>query len=429
MNLQVPLARPSGLGGKGDSCALLFEINRIDLIIAACGEVAGRDVREAVCRTLAEAAAEKWSRAVDAELDQCGRFLVTIPALNAGELEALASEWCERVSGVSIRRSWGEVYVTLSVGGVVSQVSAVNRKVLGLWAASALDDGRRRGSRQVRIVQASGSLAHWYMGTIAILADVRRAVDSGRAELAFQPILGVEGEVYYYEGLIRLTDERGVKMLPGEFIPPLEQLGMMGWLDRFVFEKLIVELRNDPSAVLGCNVSGQTICDRRWMKQVFRVFNDEPQLVRRAVIEVTETGAIFDLIKAADHIMKLRELGCRVALDDFDAGFASFAHLASLGVDIVKIDQGFLSGRPAEGGWMRQISHLAGLAGGLGAEVVVEGVESDDQLQVLQIPNVSHVQAYRFGYPSAYRRWRQARAPFFTNVEGFPTLSEEREAK
>ena len=429
MNLHIPTANPDGTGASCYSCALLFEIDRIDLIIAACGEAAGRDVREAVGNLLARAVAEKRLGAFDVRPDHSGRFLLITSSLDQRELEMLALELSEGVASVAIQRSWGEVFVTLSAGGAVSQVRPVNHRVLGLWAASALDEGRRRGSRRVKIVEAPNSLADWYRGAISILAEVRRAVDAGRAELAFQPVVGANGEAFYYEGLIRLTNERGAKLMPSEFIPPLEQLGMMGWLDHFVFEKVIAELRADRSAVLGCNVSGQSICDRSWMQKIFRTFRDDPQVARRTVIEITETAAIFDLVKAADHIMKLRKLGCRVALDDFGAGFASFAHLAGLGVDIVKIDQGFLAASGTQKDWLQQISHLAGLAGGLGASVVVEGVEDDNQLQVLQLTGVSHVQGYRFGYPSAYRRWRQARAPFFTDKEALPVLLNEGRAQ
>lgn len=414
-------SRPSF--GRTNSCALLFQIDRIDLIIAACGEVAGREVREAVRDALKAALEERWAADVSVEQDRCGRILLTVSGLDERELEVLAAELCERVAGVAIRRSWGEVFVTLSVGGAVSEVVPVNRKVLRLWSASALEDGRRRGSRLIRIVKVPSSLADWYRGAMAVLSEVRGAVDSGRVELAFQPVINADGGVFYYEGLIRLTDEQGAKLLPGEFIPSLEQLGMMGWLDQLVFEKVVAELRVDDSVVLGCNVSGQSICDRRWMQQILRIFRDEPHLARRMVIEITETAAIFDMVKAVDHIMALRKLGCRVALDDFGAGFASFAHLAGLGVDIVKIDQGFLSADRSDGDWLQKISHLAGLAGGLGMHVVVEGVENDYQLEVLQIPSVSHVQGYRFGYPSAYRRWRQARGPLFADAEVLPSLS------
>lgn len=393
----------AGRGGFS-ACCLAFAIDRIDLIEAACGDEAGRDVRGEVALRILRGLSD-CGVALNSVCRDGGRLVVHFAGVPHHDVERCASRVIDGVSEYAIVRDWGTVFVTVSAGGVVSSVADLGRRRMEAWALSALSEASRLGSGRVHVIAAPDGLSSWYGRALEVLGGVRRALDAGRLSLAYQPVVGVDGEVFYHECLLRAVDENGAAMGPAEFVPVLEQLGMIGWLDHYVFGKVVEELLADERAVLGCNLSGQSVSDSGWMERVFDLLSARPGVARRLVVEITETSAIFDLMKAAGHVAQLRGLGVRVALDDFGAGFASFAHLRALGVDIVKLDQSFLASA-GDAAWFDRVAHLAGLVRGIGCDVVVEGVEREEQLAVLDLADVTHVQGYCFGRPSAYRRWR-----------------------
>ena len=129
-------------------------------------------------------------------------------------------------------------------------------------------------------------------------------------------------------------------------------------------------------------------------------------MASRLVIEITETAALRDLDESAGFVKTVRNLGCRVALDDFGAGFTSLRHLEALAVDIVKIDGSFVRGlinRPDNQAVLR---HLLGLAHGLGLATVAEWVETAEEAKLLEQQGVDLLQGYHFGKPSIERSWQ-----------------------
>lgn len=179
--------------------------------------------------------------------------------------------------------------------------------------------------------------------SLAIAAMVKAALRQGRLFFAFQPIVSaVTGEVDYFECLLRMHDEAGRTIPTAEFITTIEDLGLIGHIDRFVLEQTVQELRAHPGVRLGFNVSGLTAGDRPWLRTLIALLRDRPDLARRLVVEITETAALYDIGESARFVDTLRGAGCRVALDDFGAGHTSLRHLQALAVDTIKIDGSFV---------------------------------------------------------------------------------------
>ncbi|MBV9553079.1 MAG: EAL domain-containing protein, partial [Alphaproteobacteria bacterium] len=153
----------------------------------------------------------------------------------------------------------------------------------------------------------------------------------------------------------------------------------------------------NPHARFGFNISALTTADRPWLRSLTARLRGQPGLASRLVIEVTETAALDDIEESARFISALRRAGCRVALDDFGAGYTSLQYLQSLPVDMVKIDRSFIRDIAANRDSQLFVRHLLGLAQGFGFRTIAEGVEREAEVQLLRRDGVDLFQGHYFG--------------------------------
>ena len=155
----------------------------------------------------------------------------------------------------------------------------------------------------------------------SICTVVQTALRQNRLLFAFQPVVcAATGETDYFECLLRMRDLRGRIIAGGEFIAPIEQLGLIGFIDDYVLELTVRELARHPGVKLGLNISGLTACIGPWLQSLVSVLQYRPDVARRLVVEITETAALSDIEESARFVDTLRRAGCRVALDDFGVG-------------------------------------------------------------------------------------------------------------
>jgi EAL domain-containing protein (putative c-di-GMP-specific phosphodiesterase class I) len=239
----------------------------------------------------------------------------------------------------------------------------------------------------------------------AIGQTVRDALKQKRLLFAFQPVVCAgSGQVDYFECLLRMRESDRL-VACGEFIAAIEQVGLIGLIDRFVLERTFAELAAHPDIRLGFNVSGQTAGDRPWLRSLMALLRQRPDLARRLVVEITETAALEDLDESARFVETLRHAGCRVALDDFGAGHTSLRHLQVLAIDTIKIDGSFVRSL-ADGRENRVIlRHLLGLTRSFGLSTVAECVETAEEAALLREAGVGYLQGYHFGRPTIERPW------------------------
>jgi len=242
--------------------------------------------------------------------------------------------------------------------------------------------------------------------SLAVGAMVQAALREDRLLFAFQPVVcTATGEVDYFECLLRMRDEEGEIVSGGEFITTIEQLGLIGLIDRFVLEQTVRELASHPEIRLGLNVSSLTACGRSWLRSLMSLLRDRPDLARRLVVEITETAALYDLEESARFVDTLRHAGCRVALDDFGAGHTSLRHLQILAVDTVKIDGSFVRNLAVSPENRILLRHLLGLTKGFGLSTVAECVENAEDAALLCAEGVGYLQGYHLGPPTIERAW------------------------
>ncbi|MCW2382940.1 EAL domain-containing protein (putative c-di-GMP-specific phosphodiesterase class I) [Sphingobium sp. B2D3B] len=255
-------------------------------------------------------------------------------------------------------------------------------------------------------IDTQADWAQRYRADMAQAASLLSALANGRLLPVWQPVRnGAQGDaVLYHECLLRMLED-GRQETAGPAIDALERLGMVGVLDHYVVSTVIEELQRDPDVCLGANISAHSACPGGWWDELMPRLRDMPSVARRLVIEITETAHYPDIGEATCFAARLRKLGVRVALDDFGVGHASLRSLLALQPDIIKIDAFFL--RRAIGSEPDRVAlhHLIGLAGSFVADVVVEGVETEEEFDLAREAGAIWLQGYHMGRPSVVRPW------------------------
>ncbi|MCE1113675.1 MULTISPECIES: EAL domain-containing protein [Pseudomonas] len=227
---------------------------------------------------------------------------------------------------------------------------------------------------------------------------VYRELALRRFALAMQPV--VDGRdparVLYHECLLR-HEGPALGFNP---IAVLERRQAMGLLDRSVLACVIATLEQHPQLHLGCNLSAQSACaDPAW-ECLWARLRRRPDVAARLVLEITESAAPGDPAQTLAFIASMQALGCRVAIDDFGAGFASLAFVRQAQPDVLKVDRGYLHRARQSDTDAQVFDHLVGLCNALATCVVVEGVEDGaDQQRVLRA-GATWQQGFHFGRPS-----------------------------
>lgn len=236
-------------------------------------------------------------------------------------------------------------------------------------------------------------------GYAACMEDAVRchhAWADGRIALFAQPVKATHGSgVLYRECLARKVDSTSgsVEALPCHFIPALEKLGMTRGFDRVIVRKTIELLRRVRSVRLGCNVSALSATNDAWWSSTFQLLKASPSLASRLVIELTETAECPDMDEAIAFCEALRSFGCKVAVDDFGAGFSSMGFALRVKPDIVKVDMTIIRETRHSGG-IPMLRNLLDLLGNIAPDVIVEGIESDDDARVAIEAGAKWLQGY-----------------------------------
>ncbi len=273
-------------------------------------------------------------------------------------------------------------------------------------AELSLNYAKRNGRSCFNTYRVSEQQGLVHRHAMDIGAQVQNAMRDHRLLFMYQPIVAADThEVVKYEALLRMRDEKGDIVPAGAFIPVIEQLGMARALDRYVLDMAVDELREAPDATLAINISGLTASDQSWLRALISAVRSTPHIAPRLVVEITETAALHDIEESARFVNVVRDLGCKVAIDDFGAGFTSFRHLKALTVDMVKIDGSFVLNLSRNVDNQLFVRNLMGLAATFGLETVAEFVENAEDADFLLKAGVGLLQGYYFGRPSLKRLW------------------------
>jgi EAL domain-containing protein (putative c-di-GMP-specific phosphodiesterase class I) len=208
------------------------------------------------------------------------------------------------------------------------------------------------------------------------------ALNERRVTMAFQPVVHAGSrELAFRECLVRLSDQDGTEIDAMAILPIAEKLDLVRMIDHRVLELTASELRSDSALRCSLNVSASTVHDPVWIASFAAEMRGG--VGERLIVEITESAAIRDVEATRCFVARVKAAGCKVAIDDFGAGYSSFRNLRRLGVDMVKIDGSFVANleyAPDDRAFVRALLELARE---LGLETVAEWVQSEEAAAML----------------------------------------------
>ncbi len=386
-------------------CAyLVAAIDRLAVINEAYGFGAADEVIVAVSERLAASLRDS---------DLIGRIAgnklgIVLSSCSENEMSAIAERLRGVVRSEVISTRKGAVSATISVGAVLLPSGASSGQEAMLRAEEALDRARGGGRDGYSIYAPSPQREMARLRLMSVADEIAAALRENRLAFAYQPIVSAKTHVpVHYECLLRLVRSDGSTMQAGQFIPAAEQLGLVRQVDRRALEMAVAELHAFPDVTLAVNVSGTIASDRCWLESFVQYVRANESVARRIVVELTETAALNDFEEGTRFISNLRDMGCKVAIDDFGAGFTSFRNLKMLRVDVVKIDGAFIHGLAASRENQIFVRTLVDLAKHFHLETVAEWVGSDEESELLEALGVEYFQGFHFGEPSMCPAWRK----------------------
>jgi len=209
----------------------------------------------------------------------------------------------------------------------------------------------------------------------------------------------------FYECLMRIVRSDGTVIPASAVIPVAEELGLVRLIDHRVMELVIAELQAAPELKVSFNVSPDSLTDPDWWGALGGQLRSRPGVAQRITLEITETTAIQNIDETAGFVTRAKNLGCRIAIDDFGAGYTSFRNLRRLGVDMIKIDGAFVQNLPRSEDDRVFVRTLIDLGRSLGLKTVAEWVQSEEAAALLQSWGCDYLQGELIGRASIEKPW------------------------
>jgi diguanylate cyclase (GGDEF)-like protein/PAS domain S-box-containing protein len=231
--------------------------------------------------------------------------------------------------------------------------------------------------------------------------DVNRALSEGQFVPFFQPLITLRtGQLAGFEVLARWQHPEAGLVPPDRFIAMAEQDGWIDALTRQILEKALAAAAGIPAALtLAINISPLQLRDPHLPALIQSAAMEGNFLPSRLVVEITESALIDNLESAATTVNELKAIGCKLALDDFGKGYSSLLHLQALPFDELKVDRSFVGSMTENRESRKIVSAVVGLGQSLGLATVAEGIETQEQAEMMLWLGCEFGQGYFFGHP------------------------------
>ena len=383
------------------SCAFLaVAIDNLGRVNEAFGFDVADEVIQAVAKRL---------RAKMRGGDSVGRFSgntfgVVLKTCTPDDISTAAERLLASVRDDVVQTQSGPVAVTVTIGGVNAPRHARTVQEVLARAQEALDTAKakRRGSFHAYRPNVERDAVR--QRNVRSSDEIVRALNECRMAVAFEPVVStVSREAAFHECLMRIRRTDGSLIVAGEVIPLAERLGLVRLIDHRMLDLVVEELACAPALNAALNVSAASTADPDWWAALAAALRAHPSAVGRLTVEITEAAALQDLDDARGFVARVKDAGCRIAIDDFGAGSTSFRNLRKLGVDIIKIDGALVQNLTRSEDDRAVVRTLIDLARRLGLATVAEWVQDEEAAAILAGWGCDYLQGHLIGRASLDR--------------------------
>ena len=376
---------------------VVTDLERFKAINDTLGTQAGDALLKAVAERLCRATGDV------ARVARIGSnvFALLYPNINNVESVARGLEAAD-VFGTPFEIAGHEVRVSAKTGIAVAPDDGGDADALFRNAEAALKRAKETGERYLFYAPSINARV---AEQVQLEHRLRKAVERGEFLLHYQPKLDLASrEIVGLEALLRWPGDGGPPVPPGKFVPVLEQTGLIFEAGQQVLaaaKRQYAAWRAKGLAVprIAVNVSAVQLRRKSFVQDVRDALGAVATDGGGVDLEITESLLMSDVDESIRKLRELRELGLRMALDDFGTGYSSLAYLTRLPIDTLKIDRSFVQGVTEHADHTSIISAIISLAQALRLKVVAEGVETEQQAQLLRLLRCDQAQGFLFSRP------------------------------
>jgi len=387
------------VSGNHQTALLLFDLERFKNINDSLGQTAG----DALLCQVAEWLTRNLGDADLVARIGADRFAVVWPHVMRGiDVRPLLEQMLVGFLNHPFRLNEAIFRIAVKVGIALFPHDGTTADNLYKNAEAALKKAKSSGDRFLFYTpQMTASVA----SKLTLENHLRQALEKEEFVLHYQPKVNLlTGSVTSAEALIRWNDPRTGLVPPAHFIPILEETGLIYDVGRWALHKAVEDYlrwcRSGLAAVrVAVNVSPLQLRNRDFIAEIESTISVDPQAAAGLELEITESLVMEDVLHSISSLRAIRSMGVRIAIDDFGTGFSSLSYLAKLPVDTLKIDRSFVVEMPMGPDGLALVDTIITLAHSLKLRVVAEGVETQEQSELLRTMGCDEMQGYLFSRP------------------------------
>ena len=394
------------LAAKGEKFAVaVLNLKNFKGVNNTMGHSAGNAVLKEVAFRLKKAADSRQTNTHDFVASQGGdEFLLIIRDFRNNDEILETLEQYENVLKDRITVDGCDFFFSASIGWAVYPEDADTVDALLACASTAMAEVKRgdSGSHILRYTPEIANIEH----TLEIERKIRTALENDALFFELQPQFDMKHQLSGFEALARMKDEDGNCIVPGEFIPVAEELGLIDQIDYVVFRKaagffgkLIRE--TNTKSVLSVNVSVRHLMRNSFLDELREVLKSTGMPPEQLEVEITESIMIDSVDKALDCINEIKKLGIKIAIDDFGTGYSSLSYLNDFPADMLKVDKSFIDRMNTNDSSKQYVAAIISIGHVMNFTVISEGVEQPDQLDTLRNIGCDYIQGFIWGRPMA----------------------------
>jgi diguanylate cyclase (GGDEF)-like protein len=394
------------LAAKGEKFAVaVLNLKNFKGVNNTMGHSAGNAVLKEVAFRLKKAADSRQTNTHDFVASQGGdEFLLIIRDFRNNDEILETLEQYENVLKDRITVDGCDFFFSASIGWAVYPEDADTVDALLACTSTAMAEVKRgdSGSHILRYTPEIANIEH----TLEIERKIRAALENDTLFFELQPQFDMKHQLSGFEALARMRDEDGNCIVPGEFIPVAEELGLIDQIDYVVFRKaagffgkLIRE--TNTKSVLSVNVSVRHLMRNSFLDELREVLKSTGMPPEQLEVEITESIMIDSVDKALDCINEIKKLGIKIAIDDFGTGYSSLSYLNDFPADMLKVDKSFIDRMNTNDSSKQYVAAIISIGHVMNFTVISEGVEQPDQLDTLRNIGCDYIQGFIWGRPMA----------------------------